>query len=119
MNTNQIINQSTSDLLFQSKTLPCLHCGNDFSFSADEQKFYYNHGFVNEPKRCPNCRVERRMNRKGLENSTVAKVNCAECEKETTVPFLPMQGRPVYCSTCFIKHGRSRKIKSSRELENQ
>ena len=26
---------------------------------------------------------------------------CAECGASTTVPFLPTQNRPVYCSTCF------------------
>jgi CxxC-x17-CxxC domain-containing protein len=28
---------------------------------------------------------------------------CADCGKETTVPFEPRQGRPVYCSDCFRK----------------
>ena len=30
---------------------------------------------------------------------------CAECGVSTTVPFLPTQNRPVYCSPCF-KNGR-------------
>ena len=26
---------------------------------------------------------------------------CADCSASTTVPFLPTQNRPVYCSPCF------------------
>ena len=26
---------------------------------------------------------------------------CADCSASTTVPFLPTQGKPVYCSACF------------------
>ena len=31
---------------------------------------------------------------------------CAECGVSTTVPFLPTQNRPVYCSACFKSRGR-------------
>ncbi|MBI2054911.1 MAG: DNA-directed RNA polymerase [Candidatus Sungbacteria bacterium] len=26
---------------------------------------------------------------------------CSKCGKETTVPFQPTEGRPVYCFECF------------------
>ncbi|MFH1408551.1 MAG: CxxC-x17-CxxC domain-containing protein [Nanoarchaeota archaeon] len=26
---------------------------------------------------------------------------CSKCGKECTVPFKPIQGRPVFCTTCF------------------
>ncbi len=29
------------------------------------------------------------------------KIRCSQCGKETTVPFKPPQGRPVYCRECF------------------
>ncbi|MBK8267004.1 MAG: zinc-ribbon domain containing protein [Planctomycetes bacterium] len=29
---------------------------------------------------------------------------CAECGAQTTVPFKPAQGRPVYCRDCFRSH---------------
>ena len=28
---------------------------------------------------------------------------CAQCGKETEVPFEPRSGRPVYCSDCYRK----------------
>jgi len=31
------------------------------------------------------------------------KVTCAECGKETEVPFKPDGTRPVYCRECFQK----------------
>ena len=29
------------------------------------------------------------------------KTNCSQCGQETTVPFRPTQGRPVFCRECF------------------
>jgi CxxC-x17-CxxC domain-containing protein len=29
-------------------------------------------------------------------------VDCAQCGQQTTVPFYPSQGRPVYCRSCFL-----------------
>jgi CxxC-x17-CxxC domain-containing protein len=29
-------------------------------------------------------------------------VTCAQCGQQTTVPFYPSQGRPVYCRACFV-----------------
>ena len=36
------------------------------------------------------------------------KVICAECGKETEVPFEPRTGRPVYCRDCFAKRSDRR-----------
>ena len=30
-------------------------------------------------------------------------VTCAECGKETQVPFKPDGERPVYCKDCYVK----------------
>ena len=29
---------------------------------------------------------------------------CADCKKETQVPFKPAEGRPVYCRECYQNH---------------
>lgn len=34
---------------------------------------------------------------------------CADCGKESEVPFQPKEGRPVYCRECLPKH-RSRRF---------
>ncbi len=36
------------------------------------------------------------------------KVKCAECGKETDVPFKPLPNRPVYCRECYAKKKQSR-----------
>lgn len=30
-------------------------------------------------------------------------VKCSNCGNDTTVPFQPTEGRPVYCRDCFVK----------------
>ncbi len=32
------------------------------------------------------------------------KATCADCGKETEVPFAPAKDRPVYCRDCYQKH---------------
>ena len=39
----------------------------------------------------------------GGEQRQMYKVVCAECGKETEVPFEPKNDRPVYCRDCFSK----------------
>ncbi|MBI5207771.1 MAG: zinc-ribbon domain containing protein [Candidatus Firestonebacteria bacterium] len=42
--------------------MKCIFCGNHFTFTAEEQKFYQKQGF-RPPKRCPDCIEEKhRMN---------------------------------------------------------
>ena len=36
------------------------------------------------------------------------KATCSDCGKETEVPFEPVEGRPVYCRDCFMKHRNDR-----------
>ena len=41
------------------------------------------------------------------------KIKCADCGKETEVPFKPDGRRPVYCSDCYRKH-RPKRFSSRR-----
>lgn len=36
-------------------------------------------------------------------------VVCTKCQKETSVPFVPTPGRPVFCRECFSKSGGPRR----------
>lgn len=87
---------------FADKTLVCKECGKEFTFTAGEQEFYAEKGFENEPARCRDCRDKRRRSRDGSERRMYTVV-CAECGKETEVPFEPKNDRPVYCRDCFTK----------------
>ena len=95
---------------FTDKTLQCLDCGESFTFTAEEQEFFDSKGFVNEPKRCTLCRSARKAQRNGGFGGRrqMYPAVCAQCGKDTEVPFEPRNGRPVYCSDCFSKVQQNR-----------
>ena len=94
-------------LSFEDKSLQCSDCGSTFTFSASEQEFFQSKGYSNEPKRCPTCRQARKSERLGsgggFRSRQMFPAICAECGRDTEVPFEPREGRPVYCSECFNK----------------
>jgi CxxC-x17-CxxC domain-containing protein len=68
---------------FQDRILRCVDCSAEFIWTAGEQQFFADKNFKNERER--------------VETVTT----CSNCGKETTVPFKPTQGRPVFCKECF------------------
>lgn len=44
---------------YKDMELTCRDCGETFIFTAGEQEFYADKGFLNEPTRCPKCRTRR------------------------------------------------------------
>ena len=94
----------------QDKTLTCRDCGREFVFTVGEQEFFAQKGFTNEPSRCPECRAANKASRGGGGYSSggyerrereMFPAVCAQCGKETQVPFQPTGDKPVYCSDCF------------------
>jgi CxxC-x17-CxxC domain-containing protein len=97
-------------LAFTDRMLTCADCGNEFTFTADDQEFHAQKGYQ-DPKRCPDCRRARR----GSEGSygggggydraprQMFTATCDSCGNEAQIPFEPRQDRPVYCSDCFSK----------------
>jgi CxxC-x17-CxxC domain-containing protein len=103
------------------KTLTCRDCGSSFTFTEGEQDFYNQKGFTNEPTRCPDCRSARKRGQSGgggyssggggyssgggggyeRREREMFPAVCAQCGKDTQVPFQPSGDRPVYCSDCF------------------
>lgn len=96
---------------FQDKSIQCSDCGVTFTFSAEEQEFFQSKGYTNEPKRCMSCRQARKSERYGNGGGgggyggrrQMFPTVCAECGKDTEVPFEPRGDKPVYCSDCFRK----------------
>lgn len=87
---------------FQDKVLTCVSCGEEFVFTAGEQQFFAEKGFEHPPKRCRPCKAKRKRDFSGGRSQRAEfGVNCAQCGRQTTVPFKPSQGRPVYCRSCF------------------
>lgn len=83
---------------YLDKTLQCAECGASFTWTAAEQFFFAGRGLRHEPKRCASCRARRQGSSR---DKLKTKVTCAQCGRETTVPFRPREGRPVYCDDCF------------------
>ena len=96
---------------FQDKSLQCSDCGATFTFSAEEQELFQSRGYTNEPKRCPSCRQTRKAERYGESSYRPQRqmfpAVCAECGKNTEVPFEPRGDKPVYCSDCYRKNRQS------------
>lgn len=94
--------------------LTCSDCGQDFTFSSEDQAFFQERGY-SAPKRCKACRQAKKNEQGGggggyggggyRSESQGTAVTCSACGKQTTVPFEPRGDRPVYCQDCF----RSRK----------
>lgn len=88
---------------FQDRILKCAECGAEFVFTAGEQHFFHDKNFKNEPKRCKACKTKRQGGGSSQGSSkTETLTMCSQCGRQTTVPFKPTQGRPVYCRECFL-----------------
>lgn len=92
------------------KKIECRDCNEVFLFTENEQAFYAEKGFQNEPQRCPACRAAKKAQHNGggrggfgggRPQREMHSTICAECGKSTTVPFKPTGDRPVYCKDCF------------------
>ena len=91
---------------FTDRTLVCFQCGQEFVFSAGEQRFFALKNLVNDPRRCKTCKIKRELGLREagsgggfVKHETLA--TCSQCGKQTTLPFRPTQGRPVFCRDCF------------------
>lgn len=97
---------------YQDRILTCRDCGQEFTFTAGEQEFFATKGLTNAPSRCPDCRKARRNSNGGSSSSRPRgeqhEAICANCGNPTTVPFIPREDRPVYCSDCFQEQRASR-----------
>jgi CxxC-x17-CxxC domain-containing protein len=97
------------EIEFQDRTISCVDCGQEFIWTAGEQLFFHDKGLRNEPKRCKPCKQAKNerlaaiaaAHASGVRQRIEVTVQCASCGQQTTVPFYPSQGRPVYCRACF------------------
>lgn len=95
---------------FTDRNIRCVDCGEDFIWTAGEQVFFHDKGLKNEPKRCKPCKQAKNerlaaiaaAQAAGVRQRIEVAVNCAQCGQQTTVPFYPSQGRPVFCRSCFL-----------------
>ncbi len=112
---------------YEDKSITCVDCGAEFTFTAEEQQRFAERGYTNEPKRCKTCRDARKAQqgdsggrggrgfssrggsggggggRGGYSSGPrqMFPATCATCGQPTEVPFKPSGNRPVYCRDCF------------------
>ena len=93
------------------RTINCIDCEDDFVWTVGEQTFFRDKKLDNPPKRCKSCKKAKneRLNaianaqREGVKQRIEVMVKCAKCADQTSVPFYPSQGRPVYCRSCYLE----------------
>ena len=93
-------------MALSDKTLTCVECGYEFTFTVGEQEFFASRGYTNDPKRCTQFRGARKSQQQGFGDSygsarEMHPAVCAQCGKDTMVPFRPRGDKPVYCNDCF------------------
>ncbi|MBV9278933.1 MAG: zinc-ribbon domain containing protein, partial [Chloroflexi bacterium] len=84
--------------MYTDRALTCVQCGNEFTFSADDQQYHSDRGYQ-DPKRCPSCRAERRSSQGGGFSSSSSSrggygrperqmysATCSRCGREAMVP---------------------------------
>jgi len=102
--------KSSSEAEHPDRSIKCVDCGENFIWTSGEQAFFHDKGLKNEPKRCKRCKQAKNerlaaitaAQTSGVRQRIEVSVQCAQCGQQTTVPFYPSQGRPVYCRSCFL-----------------
>lgn len=87
--------------MYQDKTLICKDCGAEFVFSAGEQEFYSEKGFLNEPNRCRDCRHAKKLANRA--KTVMYEIVCSQCGEVDKIPVEPRHDKPVFCKACFAK----------------
>ena len=85
----------------EDKELTCVECSQTFTFTQEEQEFFRDKGYTNEPKRCKSCLQIRRQTRPQKRQSY--EIVCAKCGETGEVPFFPIKGKALYCDNCFAE----------------
>jgi CxxC-x17-CxxC domain-containing protein len=108
---NVIQTSLATETELEDKTILCIDCNSDFTWSVGEQVFFRDKQLQNPPKRCKECKQAKNerlaaiaaAQASGIRQRIEVAVNCAKCGTQTTVPFYPSQGRPVFCRSCFLE----------------
>jgi len=120
MSQMEFVSESQANPEYQDRAIRCVDCGENFIWTGGEQVFFHDKGLKNEPKRCKPCKQAKNerlaaiavAQTSGIRQRIEVRVQCAQCGQQTTVPFYPSQGRPVYCRSCFLA-GRTESAKAA------
>lgn len=83
----------------RDERLSCRDCGEKFTFTIGEQRFFSARGF-SPPARCPACRKKRREGPRHKTQSTVVAI-CVRCGGRARLNYVPRWDKPAYCHECY------------------
>lgn len=109
--TLDVAETTSAESDFEDKSIECIDCTREFTWTAGEQAFFRDKNLQNPPKRCKECKQAKNdrlaaiaaAQTSGVRQRIEVSVKCARCGEATTVPFYPSQGRPVFCRSCFLE----------------
>ena len=90
------------DTEYQDRPIRCVDCNENFIWTAGEQVFFHDKGLKNKQAKNDRLAAIAAAQSSGVRQRIEVSVQCAQCGQQTTVPFYPSQGRPVYCRSCFL-----------------
>lgn len=84
---------------FADQKLMYRDCQKNFIFTVGQQEFYHQKRLMHAPSR----RASRKNIRTSFRNKSQPDIviTCSNRDIKTKVPFLPQNGRPIYCATCY------------------
>ena len=106
MYEDEIMDATVDAPVYEDETLVCKECGTEFVFTAGDQAFYAEKGFLNKPKTCKACRYAKKN--AGKPDVQYFEAVCSECGGVAKLKFQPSADRPVYCSACFEARRKDR-----------
>lgn len=109
------------DVELVDRELTCRDCGETFTFSIGEQRYFRDHGFGDDPIRCPSCRrlVREATRAHGADGS--ARI-CKRCRSEFNLSkrdrdwFVARDLHvPVHCERCRRERREAREAIATSE----
>ncbi|OGY89627.1 MAG: hypothetical protein A2458_04035 [Candidatus Kerfeldbacteria bacterium RIFOXYC2_FULL_38_9] len=86
----------------QKEVFPCLECGCNYKIMETEWQFYKKYN-IPLPRFCPNCRFQRRFQRRNPRKLWKRKCMNTGCTTEFETSYAPERPETVYCEECYRK----------------
>jgi hypothetical protein len=83
-----------------SKIFACIDCKRNYNITTNELLFYKNEN-IPLPRRCPNCRYQRRFSLRPPRRLWHRKCMKPGCQNEFETTYAPDRPEIVYCEKCY------------------
>ncbi len=103
------VNETSAEPVYEDITLTCRDCGEEFVFTAGEQKFYAEKGFMNKPKCCKACRDKKKIPEKPKESILSRFAVNAAVKQDLR---FSLQTTDLFIAASVLRHVKLRLIKS-------